>query len=378
LTHRDIFIPPPFLRIGRPRLGLLIPSAFARRSLLFLFLLSLSEGCSPSRDESFGDEIDHSALQPRTLVGTVLSEAPAIGSPLDLNVSGDYLWVSDGLGDPGLHVLDATTGELLHSLGRKGEGPGEFGNAPGSLEVFQSDPGAVWAWDMRLQRLTRFEPRPISEFEFQILRLDGPRVRRVAWPRADHLIGVAMSQDERFTIFGQDGRAERSIPGPILGGDDIPMAARLNATDGPSKVCTWPDHGFAILNFFVGRVELYDLDAQFVRLAQAPFRSEVAFEFLEGGRVQHVTSRAWYYDCAAHDENLFALFSGRLRSAFEGDERFSGRYVHVFGWDGNLKGVLQLDHDIRGIALGESGSVLFASSLVDSKIYRYEIPEFSW
>ncbi len=331
--------------------------------------------CGGNDSGDFGDEIGHAHLDPDPVIAKVLSAAPVLGRPLGMRVSNGLLWVADGAGDPGLHVLNATTGDLIYSMGRRGEGPGEFGDAPSSLEVFSEDPGSVWTWDMLLQRLMRFEPQPISEYEIQVLTLIGPRVRRLVWPEPDRLIGISMSEEERFSFFSPNGDFQHSKSGPILGTDDIPMRARLNATDGPSKTCTWPGRGFAILNFFVGRLEFYDVEAELVRLAEVPFESSVLFEAMDGGRVRHLIPRAWYYDCAATNTTLFALFSGRLRSAFEGDARFSGRYVHMFNWSGKLLGVLELDRDIRSIAINERGTTLFAASLVDSKIYAYDISD---
>jgi hypothetical protein len=64
-------------------------------------------------------------------------------------------------------------------------------------------------------------------------------------------------------------------------------------------------------------------------------------------------------------QSLFALFSGRLRSEYEASARSSGRYVHEFDWAGELKRVFRLDRDIRSIAVGPEGRILYGGALTD-------------
>lgn len=282
-----------------------------------------------------------------------------------------------GPGIPG-STSSIVTGELLHSFGRKGEGPQEFATAPTILQAFADDPGAVWTWDRQAQRLVRWEPQPLTEYEAQIIQLGDPPVRRITWPRRDRLIGMTNSEERRFTLFSEDGEVRGFRSGPILGSENIPLQDRINATTGPSKPCVWPERGFVMMNFSVGRLGLYDLDAGFRGLADVPFPSEVRFEHTDDGGVHHLWRRNWYYNCTANSEHLFALFSGRLDSAFTYEAASSGRFVHVFDWDGNLLGVLELDRDIRGIEIDEERDVLYGSSVVDSKIYQFDLSQVAW
>jgi hypothetical protein len=52
----------------------------------------------------------------------------------------------------------------------------------------------------------------------------------------------------------------------------------------------------------------------------------------------------------------------------------SGTFVHVFDWEGELRAVFQLDRDAGAITISRAGDVLYASSFIDSGIYRYEVP----
>jgi hypothetical protein len=327
-------------------------------------------------------KFDHRELGPIELKAELLSEEPAIGLPVQLQLSEGALWVADMSADPGLHLLDAATGELVYSAGRVGQGPGEFSASPFGLEVRPTDgSGAIWAWDMKTQRLNRFEPRPLREFELVTITLQGtPIVSRVAWVGPSRIVGVAASAEARFALFSASGERERVVAGVLLGSDDIPLDLRVRATE-YINVRTWPGRGFVIAHGAAGRIEYYNADAEFVRMATVPFPSEPVFERDDTGKVTFNRDRRWYVNCAATRDLLFALFSGRSRTEYdwEGNQddwetSQSAQYVHVFDWAGQLRAVYHLDRDVVAIVLDPSGRFLYAGSLSDSRIYRYQLP----
>ncbi|MGH7469772.1 MAG: BF3164 family lipoprotein [Longimicrobiales bacterium] len=321
---------------------------------------------------------DHAGLPIVSLEAAQLSVAPAIGKPTHLRLQGQTLWVSDMAADPGLHALDAETGELLYSTGRKGEGPGEFSGNPFGLEIAPGDTSGIWAFDLQFQRLTRFERRPLALDKIPTIHLRGtPRVTRVVWITPDSIVGLSASAESRFSVFGTDGSRLKTVAGQLIGPEDGPHGARLSATTAANKACRWPGRGFVIVNFMVGRIEYYDAQARFVRLAKVPFPSEPIFAPDESGRVVFRTPRRWYLDCATSNQFLYALFSGRLQTAYDGDARASGEYVHVFDWNGDLHAVFRLDRATRPITVNPGGDVLYVGSLVDAGIYRYQLPSIS-
>ena len=82
------------------------------------------------------------------------------------------------------------------------------------------------------------------------------------------------------------------------------------------------------------------------------------------------TDRQAYISCSVGQDRLFALFSGRLVSdQTPYEDRSSGRFVHVFDWEGDLGAVFQLDRNVNSITVNSTGDVLFASSLADARIY---------
>ena len=155
----------------------------------------------------------------------------------------------------------------------------------------------------------------------------------------------------------------------------MPREARLGATNQGIQVCLWPERGFAIENMNVGRIELYDSHASFLRLAEVPFPSSPVFEPDQSGVLRFRSPRNFYQGCTATKEFLFSLFSGRLDEEYERNRRSSGEFVHVFDWAGELRAVYRLDRDIHQIAVDQRGRTLFGASKVEGAVFRYRLPE---
>lgn len=320
-------------------------------------------------------ELRHDHLMPIPVATSVLNASPVIGRPGAIELSGSYLWISDLSADPGLHVLNARTGTLVRSIGRRGEGPGEFSTRPFVLARAPSDTVGIWAWDLQLQRLTYFTGHDSTRSLRQI-QLSGPvRIHRIAWITDDLLAGQASSDTLRFTLFDSAGAITAFRPGAAIGGADMPARLRLNVTNNATRMCQWPGRGFAIVNSLVGRVEIHDTDARLTRLADVPFPSDPRVVNDPSLGLIIDAPRRWYMDCTATREHLFALFSGRSASAYDGDRLVSGRFVHVFDSAGALVRVLQLDRDVHAMAVDPSGRSLYAVSLSDGVILVASVPQ---
>ena len=122
-----------------------------------------------------GPYFDHAGLTVTPLEGERINSAPVIGRPLMVKLSDSTLWVADASSNPGLHALDAARGELLFSVGKRGQGPGEFSTRPFSIELPFTGANGIWGWDMGLQRLTRFDRRPPAEYSPPLCGSRGPR-----------------------------------------------------------------------------------------------------------------------------------------------------------------------------------------------------------
>ena len=349
---------------------------FSRSAASSLALL-LIVGCSDERLGRGRDRGEQEAwdVQPITLQAQLLSDAPALGRPSRLHVSESHLWVVDSHSDPGLHVLDVETGAVILSVGRRGEGPGDFYRYPFSLHSRSDDGDAVWAWDMSLQRLTRFEPRPPVDYEFEVITIRGEeQVLRLVWVDSGEMIGTAYSEPNRFQAFSRDGEFLRSIPGALLGPPAASISERLRATATGVVVEPWPGHGFVIAHLLSSRIEYYDANANLVRLADVPDPWGPVFEEGRTGDLVFNNRRSAYRSCSTTEDYLFALYSGRPDSIEDRAWAQSSKFLHVFDWEGNLRALFQLDRDVGEITVDPSGTTLFAASLFDSHIYKYALP----
>ncbi|MFQ5530450.1 MAG: hypothetical protein ACE5FP_08890, partial [Gemmatimonadota bacterium] len=67
---------------------------------------------------------------------------------------------------------------------------------------------------------------------------------------------------------------------------------------------------------------------------------------------------AGYIDLAVTDEAIFALFSGRDPQVFRATAGYADQ-VHVFRWNGDFVGALDLDHDAIAMAVSPDGEQLY-------------------
>lgn len=348
------------------------------RQVRWVFIASaVLFGCEPNsgvRETSDGP----ANIDPIPVEGVLISAPPAIGRPNRLEHTGDFLWVGDRFSDPGLHILNTNTGELLFSVGRRGEGPGDFYRSPSSLHSAGGDRGAIWVWDFGLQRFTRFEAKPLTDYQPLVVTLqDGGPVRRIAWLGLEGFVGVAHSVEDRFRVFSPDGSLSQTYASSLIGPADASLVERLEATDGGVIVREWPGRGFVIANATSARIEYYDHRAQLVRLAGVPDPWEPVFEPDTEGELRFIDNRHAYLSCTTTKDFLFALYSGRQDSLVDRDWAQSAETVHVFDWNGTLRAVYALDRDIAVIAASPTGKELIGASFQDAGIYRFRIPPMS-
>jgi len=353
----------------------LITTALLRATAIVLLATVGCERPSSGNDERDSPFLDHTALSPIHLNGEVLSSAPVIGLPSAVELSGAVIWIIDSASDPSLHAVKVDDGSLIVSLGRRGQGPGEFSRGAFSIGRLPSD--SVWAFDIGLQRLTRFGANRRPDASPAVRRLTGsPTVQRVVRAGRNRFVGIASSDSARFALFSDSGVRERNVPGPLLGDSTIPIHERIRASNTFVRACGRPgSDGFVLAYGAAGRIEFYDAEARLDVVASVPFPSRADFGPGDGELVEYRRVRHWYSDCTSSDRMTFALFSGRHASAFPRGELSSGVWVHAFGQDGSLRVVYELDAPAIGIGVDPNGLALYSVSILDSRLRRYLLPE---
>lgn len=302
--------------------------------------------------------------------------APAVREPVRAAISGFWIWVADAALEPALHLIDTRSKQIVWSGGAGGEAAGSFYGYPASLLVRPGDtPGFVWAWDVTQQRLTRFQPRSTMEYEPEVLALRGPTIGlgRVGWLSENEIIGVAGMTDSavhRFWWMGSDGNPKDSAHISLPASPGVSYFQRLRAANQAIVLCPWDDRGFAVANYSIGKIELFDLGGNLHRVADVPFPSEPTYEAGPSGELEFKRIRYNYRSCAVFDDHLYALYSGRKAEELPG----VGREVHIFNWNGELAGALKLDRDVNSITIDQRTSMLYAISRTTGRIFLYRIP----
>ena len=297
-------------------------------------LSALAAACGG--DEAFTDglTIEYSTPIRDTLAAELLTTSTAIGIPIGIVPTGRRLWVQDFAGDPQLHVVDAATGEVLSSLGRRGEGAGEFGQSVWGMQVLPPDTMALWTFDIDGQRVIRVELGKEPSSWRTVPLVGSPSVwapglarseRHRRRPRTQQRSGaVLLLRLHRRTHPGR-------FPGSYWGARRSPWRRRCRRPS-PASDCAPTPVGEAFVQYYFafGRIELFDREATDSALAEVPFPSEPIFMRRDGGDLRFRAYRYHYLDCAPADSRFYMLFVGRPYDSGVAVE--SASHVHIFDW----------------------------------------------
>jgi hypothetical protein len=286
---------------------------------------------------------------------------------------GDLLWIADKAGDPFLHLASLASRSIVKSIGRAGEGPGDFASAV-DLSFRPGDSAAIWVFDVRLSRLTMVNEEP-SPGPIKLLRSPfGSETMRLIWLSRKALLSVQYSDTNRFAVIDSSGRVLHVESGTLLGPDSVPKPIRENLSAG-FWICTSPEARMvALLYGGAGRIEYHREDGSFSRLADVPNPSDGVFALNENGHWTTPTPEYYYVGCAADGRFLYALFSGLAPSASRDPRVVEASHVQVFDWAGKFIGDLALDNTVSSIAvIGDS--LLIANNALDGSIITFVLPD---
>ncbi len=359
-----------------------LPLTVARRLAIAVALVVVNASCADkaSRNADLGNapEPSYAAFPLTEVSGTVLNADTSFGRLGPLATSGATLWVADWTGAPWLHVLDRRDGHLIRSLGGRGSGPGQFQSVY-NLSTGPT-PNAVWVFDDQARRVTLMDTSIASINAPATVRLQVPGVMT-------HLIALGSNSffglqfegpdSAHVMILSADGRPTSIAPWPLLGADSVPRWERIQASGAAlgAGLCADPGgHHVALAYAAAGRIDIFSSTGARLRAADVPFPSEPVFTRNRNGQLWAMRPRVWYRFCAATATQIYALFSGRLESAFSVDQLLDATHVHVFDWNGRLLRVLHLDRPIYGMAVDAKGRTLYGASANTSTVYRFALP----
>ncbi len=316
--------------------------------------------------------ISHADLHPQYPEPRLLVSDPIIGDPGHLGVQGDRLWVGDRSGDPYLHAVDIATGEVSVSMGRHGEGPGDFKKMP-QFSHRPGDDAGIWAYDDGLKRMTRETGRPTADYAIFHPPSAFVDVYALLWLARNRLVGIGDMDTNRIIISDTSGHLLAMHNAALLGADSIPLLARRAASGGFAACASPVARRFAVLYQLGGRIDIFDSAGLFVVRASVPFASNG--DWAMSPRRHTLWAQAdWFYyiDCDATSRYLYALFAGHRTDGPHGGRVRAARYVHVFDWDGQLVNVIGLNHEMSTIAVS-GDTTLFAAGQNGEGIFEYRL-----
>jgi hypothetical protein len=323
------------------------------------------------------------------LQGTVHHQGEHLGMPMGLAVLDKALVAVDRFADRSVHVVDLGTGDLRASVGREGEGPGEFTGAS-SIDRVRGEDEQVWIFDAVTQRLTRIDlsllgsdgVRSDGEWarEFVSLRSNA-RVMNPVHTASGEVLAVGLFAEGRFGVFDREGRQTEALGELPEWSEPVPPGVLQHAFTGTIKAHPGRMR-FAVGARNAGLLEIFDAVGQ--RLARARVPEEFGPRFTLNQTDKRVTMasgddlRFGYVDVATTSGRIYGLFSGRTRGEYPRGQAVYAREVHVFDWSGELEAVLDLDSDVIAIAADERDGALYAVRHDPlPAIVRYELPVMS-
>ena len=305
----------------------------------------------------------------------------AFAAPTGVALAGDRIVLVDGMAEHPIHVLDRGTGKRLASVGRHGEGPGEF-QWPRAVEPVDPRGSVFWVYDAALSRLTLLDTDSWlggGASASPTVPLRSPaQVTNVVHDAAGGMFAAGFFADGRIGRFEADGSfagASGPLPESTI---EAPPSVLQHAYRGVLKA----DRGSGRLvlgSRHAGFLEVFEADGGYRGRIAGPFEFDPVFQVEAGesgpGLATGDDLRFGYVDVALTSDRIYALYSGRTRGDSP-EEAMYGAAVHVFGWDGALQRILHLDERLMAITVDErSHRLVGVRHLPTPAIVFFDIPD---
>ncbi|HEY4320750.1 MAG TPA: BF3164 family lipoprotein [Gemmatimonadales bacterium] len=299
----------------------------------------------------------------------------AIGKPFLLALGTAGLAVVDYVGDPELHLVDIARGTIVRSVGRRGQGPGEFQSVL-AIASDRTDRTATWIYDPQLSRVTRLflgEPDPTVHAMTLTLPATPTFMRLTSLSNPARLVGLTDVPTPRYEMVDAQGKVTSEFNGPMLGPIQLDAEQRVKLS-ADARMCSSPaGDRFAVAYFHAGRIEYFDGTGKLTGIAAVPFASDGSAKLSQQKTLVRSAPRYYYSDCAATDRYVFALFAGRRVTAANASTVNNTNVVHVFDWSGKFLGIIKLEEEAEAVEVDQDAANLYAASSATGTVVRYSL-----
>ena len=319
-----------------------------------------------------------------TLHARTLYDGLALGVVTALAADSQLIYVGNDEADAPLLIFDAESGKLLGTLGREGDGPGEY-RYVSSIQPLPGGHGSrqrgLLIFDGTARRLTRFHL-----LDPGTVKIDSPVTATVN--AGGYMTGLAMLPDSSLVgpgLFTSHRLARLQLDGTLIemlgptpdnpNGLPVPVLEHVYQ----STLAARPDGSrIALADRFMNHIELYGADGTLRRTVNGPIAVAPVFQVAMAGGAPTMASdenlRFGYVGIAAGQRYIYALFSGRRRGDYGPSEATYADQLHVFDWDGNLVRMVKLDRDIANIAVAPDERRLYGIAVGESEaLVAYDI-----
>ncbi len=312
-------------------------------------------------------EISHEELNPKPVRTQVVFESDSLTIPHRLADTPAGLVVLNPYTDPKILLVNVSNGSLIDSFGRAGGGPGEF-RFPYSISSISNKPDIVWIGDPNQHRITRLTVDGSAGIVRDAMEFIAP-FREIIFSEVVALNDSLFLTNgafvtARFRLFAKSGHLVDEFgpsPNPERG---EPVAIAAMAQE--ETFAIHPDRRYVAAGGMMnGFIRLYDLERpEWSKIAETPFPFQPTYRAGSRGSLPSLqpqaNTRYGYLGLAATRDRIYALFSGRTLGGF-GQASGTGRFIHVFDWEGRLIEVLTLPEAVAAITVAREGTSLYAT-----------------
>lgn len=295
---------------------------------------------------------------------------------------GQFLVVAQPYESPHLLVIDTVDGSLRATIGRDGEGPGEF-KWPGGIAVADATGDRIWVSDPALRRFT-----PLRLVTGQVVVDSAGIIKPELGAR---MFGGTPWRDDRFLVADTDGNAQFLVvdrTGQVVGAlgsseyaDTTVPRPIYHAANEQVLAVDFDSSRIVAVGLLNGRITIYDSAGAVLREVDTPYRLSPYYRIGQarsGGPSMQPQphTRYGYIGVSVSRQYIFALFSGRTIKGHQSGAS-AGRFIHVYSWDGALVAVLELAEAVGALTVTKDGRTLYATGWEPAPaVLRIRLPRF--